>query len=236
MPEYSVVIPTYKEAENIKILIPQICNFFKEKNLDFEIIIVNDSPMDETQSIVKSFQEKYKNIILIQRARKTGIGSALREGYNSATGKFLLSMDADLAFRIEEIGKFLVEKQKGYDLVIGSKYLKDSTYTKNSFLAVFRGFISEMGNIYMGAVTSIPIKDFTLNFRLIDKKLWKSINPIDDQNFFFVEMIVQAHKKNFKIKEIPISFLPRKFGKSKTKIWQQTWKFFYKTTKILLYK
>src|SRR3989344_3391982 len=95
----SIIIPTYNEAENIPIIIGDIEKTIFKKYVG-EIIIVDDSSPDGTGDIAKRLNKKYKNIIVINKEKREGIGAALRVGYNNANGDILISTDADLSFDI----------------------------------------------------------------------------------------------------------------------------------------
>src|SRR3989344_5133425 len=96
IPELSIVLPTYKEKKNLAIFVPQIEAEFK--GILFEIIVVDDNSEDGTRELVHALNEQYTNVILVERPGLLGIGSALRDGYNTARGEYILSSDADLSF------------------------------------------------------------------------------------------------------------------------------------------
>ena len=229
--EYSIILPTYNEGKNIESVVNEIETFFLAKKKGFEVIVVDDSSTDGTDTVVRKMQKKYANIILLDHGPKEGIGKALARGYNAGTGNWLLSMDADQAFKITEIDRLLHYAQD-YDLISGSKYLKGSIYHKESFGALVKSKISEFGNAYIALVTRVPFKDFSMNFRLMRKSVWKNIHPEDNENFFLVEMIVNAHRKGYRLKEVGVTLLPRGYGISKTRVWKQIVKFFTKATRL----
>ncbi len=220
MPELSIILPTYNEAKNIAKLIPQLEGVIRKNKLDAEIIVADDNSPDGTANIAKELNKKYGNIRVLLRKKKEGVGAAVRDAYNFAKGKLLLSMDADLQLKASDIMKLLAYIPE-YDMVIGSKYLEPQRYQKRSITSFLRYLISKYGNRYLGLITGTPFRDFSLNFRVLKRKVWQSIEPKDKRNFFFVEMIVQAYRKGFKIKEIPVEFKERPYGKSKTKVLNQ---------------
>lgn len=228
--ELSVVLPTYNEAKSIAKVIPELENFFAEKKIECEIIIVDDSSPDGTAQEVKKWQKKFSNLVLLADNPKEGIGKALSRGYLAACGEWILSMDADRSFKTEDIARLLKERKKGFDLITGSKYAKGAILKKDSIAHWLKVQISKGGNAYLRFLTGVPANDFTINFRLFKKEVWKAIHPKDVENFFLVEMLVQAHQKGFKIKEIPTTLLLRDFGQSKTKVWRQIVKFLVKAT------
>jgi len=220
MPYVSIILPTYNEAENIARLIPKLEAVIKKNGLNAEIVVADDNSPDGTAMIAQKLNKKYGNIRVLLRQKKEGIGAAMKDAYDFAKGDVLLSMDADLQLNAKDVLKLLKHIPK-YDMVIGSKYLEPWRYQKRGFSNKMRYFISRYGNLYLSVVTRTPFRDFSLNFRALKKEVWYAIKPSDKRNFFFVEMIVQAHRKGFKIKEVPVEFKERLHGKSKTKVWHQ---------------
>ncbi len=232
--QFSIILPSYNEAKNIEAVVQGIESFFSKKKAAFEIIVVDDSSTDGTDTVVRSLQKKYDNIVLLDKGPKEGIGKALARGYNAAQGDWLLSMDADQAFEIHEIDRLLDETKLGYDFVVGSKYRKESVYHKESTAALVKSKISQFGNAYISIVTRVPFKDFSMNFRVLRKEVWKNLHTTDNENFFLVEMIVDAYRKGYRIKEVGVTLLPRPFGMSKTRVWKQIKKFLFKATAYAL--
>ncbi len=118
-PSLPIVLPTYNEKDNIKILIPRIEETFK--HINHEIIVVDDNSPDGTARVPEELNEKYGNIRVIAREGKEGIGVAIREGYNNAHNSIILSSDSDLSFLSSDMYRLYEKVQEGYDFVWGSK-------------------------------------------------------------------------------------------------------------------
>jgi dolichol-phosphate mannosyltransferase len=102
MTKFSVIIPTYNERRNIGILYLLLRDAFAHPKLvddQFEVIVVDDASPDGTGEVVRSLQRVYgdKNLLLRQRNGKLGLGTAYVHGLESATGEFVIIMDADLS-------------------------------------------------------------------------------------------------------------------------------------------
>lgn len=217
--DLSIILPTFNERKNIKILIPKIMEFFSNKDVNFEIIVVDDNSPDGTQEEVNFFKTKFKNIKLINRKRKEGIGAALNEGYNSASGKLIMSSDTDLSFKVEEMGTLYDKINQGYDLVVGSRYAKGGFYEKKNIRTLSKGAISYVGNKLWALMFHLPVSDFSANFRVIRKDVWDKINTTEKNNFLLFEMIFKTSLISKKITEIPVSFRDRIYGHSKLKLY-----------------
>ena len=142
----SIVLPTYNENKNIEILIPEIENLLLKNKYGFEIIVVDDSSPDGTAAAAEEMNKRYRNVKVILRKKKEGIGAALREGYNRAKNDIIISMDSDLSFDTKDILRFIEKINEGYDLVIGGRHGTDKNYEKKKFRIYVKWFISRFGN------------------------------------------------------------------------------------------
>ncbi|QQR92198.1 MAG: glycosyltransferase [Candidatus Iainarchaeum archaeon] len=227
--ELSIILPTYNERENIRELIPLLARHIQSQKWDAEVMVVDDQSPDGTGDVVEQLQQTYPFVQLLRKPQKKGIGDALRYAYDRANGRYLLSMDADLSLRLDDIQRLYAPMQAGKDMVVGSKYAHGSLYQPDGIKGSIQSLFSRAGGAYMQAISRTPISDFNLNFRMLRRETWKAIAPREDGNFFLAEMVFQAHQQGFAVAEVPVSFLPRKHGKSKTNIWKQSSIFLSKT-------
>ena len=210
----SIILPTYNEKKNIGILIPRIEEEFK--NVRHEIIVVDDNSPDHTANVVLELNDKYGNIRLDRRTVKSGIGAALRHGYNYATGTFILSSDSDLSFSTADMLRLYNKINEGFDLVIGCRHgIKGSYYDMKGFRTSIKGFISRFGNCVLRLLSGINISDFSANFRAIRKEKWEKLCIEQNTNIMLIEMIIKAKYHGMKITQVPVSFKDRLYGKSK---------------------
>ncbi|MFC1741103.1 glycosyltransferase [Nanoarchaeota archaeon] len=214
--ELSIILPTYNERKNIAILIPKLIKEFDKRGIRFEIMVVDDNSPDGTKDVVLDLGKRHKNVHLLLRKKKEGIGAAIRAGYNAAKGKYILSSDTDLSFSIRDTGKLYDKICAGYDLVLGSRYAKGGYYERSNVRTLMKGMVSYLGNrFFIRTLFSIPATDFSANFRIISRKMWRAIKTKEMTNFLLFEMIFKTHLKNGRIGEIPVAFRDRKYGESK---------------------
>jgi len=214
-PHVAIILPTYCEAENITDIIHTIENL----KLNSTLVVIDDSSPDGTQNIVRKLQQNYKNIILLNRPRKMGLGTAIIDGFRFLLSlpkppKYTITMDADYSHNPNDIPKLLQLARKGYDLVIGSRYCKKG---KVKGWKLTRLLISKTANKITGMLIKLPLNDFTSGFRCYSKEYIKKALPkLHSQTYEIqIETIRQAKLQNSKIGEIPIVFESRKKGKSK---------------------
>ena len=118
-----VIIPTYNEVENIKIVVEKVL-----KDKTFDILVVDDSSPDGTVDLVLELIKTYTDrLFLLQRPLKEGLGKAYIQGFKWALEKqydFIFEMDADLSHDPKELSHMRTYLNSDYDLVIGSRYVQ----------------------------------------------------------------------------------------------------------------
>ena len=215
--ELTVIIPTYNEKENIVPLIQKLVEVSKIDNLTLRIIVVDDNSPDKTGEVVENLKSKVSGLEVIHRSQKDGLGKAYLEGFKSALSSgadLIITMDADLSHKPEDITRFLANT-KGFDIVIGSRYIKGGKMEGFDF---FRKLLSKWAIFFARFLLGLKTRDLTSGYRCYSRRFIEFLNGngIDASGYAFqVEMIKKAEKNGFKIFEIPIIFRPRKLGKSK---------------------
>ena len=214
--EKLVIIPTYKEKENVQKIIEAIFDM----NQGFHILIIDDNSPDGTADIVKSLIPKYLgNLFLEERSGKLGLGTAYIMGFKWGLKRgyqYLIEMDADFSHDPKDLQRLYDAcKNNGADMSIGSRYVRGGKLENWPFS---RRLISKSGALYTRLITWMPIQDPTAGFVCYSNKVLSAMN-LDLIRFvgyaFQIEMKFVAWKLGFKIKEVPITFKDRLFGASK---------------------
>ena len=212
-----VIIPTYNELTNAPILIGRIFKHIPNSH----ILIIDDGSPDKTGEKIKEIQSKYPStLFLLERASKSGLGSAYRTGFAWGLERGyeeLIEMDADLSHRVRDLKKMIDSKelQPNTDLVIGSRWTaggKTENWSKS------RELLSRAANLYVRAMLGMGVKDSTAGFRIYSSSILKKLNleAIKSEGYSFqIEMTRAVHELNGKIIEVPITFRERENGVSK---------------------
>ena len=204
--ELSIVLPAYKEADNLKKILPEIHNQVSSLNIDYEILVVDTiENMDDTEEVCKS-----NNATYIHRENGNLYGDAIRTGIKYANGKYILMMDADGSHEPKSIKDLYKEmKINNCDIVIGSRYCKGGK-TDNSFILKSMSYIL---NVTYKIIFGLKVKDCSNSFRIYNSETLKKIK-LECDNFDIVEeILIKINSKN--IKEVPIYFKKRDEGTSK---------------------
>lgn len=215
-----VIIPTYKERENIRSIIDTVFALPKE----FHILIVDDNSPDGTAQIVEQLQEAYNTatetkLHLLKRPGKLGLGTAYITGFKFALEHgydYILEMDADFSHDPKDlVHLYLSCAEFRSDVSIGSRY---ATGVNVVNWPMGRVLLSYFASSYVRLITSIPVHDTTAGFVCYSRKVLETI-PLDQIRFvgyaFQIEMKFIAWKFGFVLKEVPIIFTDRTRGESK---------------------
>lgn len=210
-----VILPTYGEAENIANLI----NDIEELRLNASILVIDDLSPDRTAEIVREMQQKYSNILLCVRPKKTGLGTAITDGFKIFLSlknmpKYVVTMDADYSHNPKAIPQLLSNMEENCGVVIGSRYCKGGETVGWPFT---RKIVSRVANLIAQSSLGLDLHDCTSGFRCYSTDfLQEAIGNLHSQTYEIqIETIRQATLKNFNVKETPILFINRKRGKSK---------------------
>ena len=210
-----VIIPTYKEKENIEAIIKSISSL----NTSFDILIIDDNSPDGTAGIVKNMQLTFPNLHIIERPGKMGLGTAYVAGFKWALENgydYIYEMDADFSHDPRDLERlFKACKDGGADVAIGSRYISGVNVV-NWPLA--RVIMSYTASIYVRIVTGMRVMDTTAGFMCYKREVLENIKPEHIRSVgygFQIEMKFTAWKLGYKIVEVPIVFTDRKLGASK---------------------
>ena len=215
-----IIIPTYNEKENIGLLIDSLQNQFMKIPHDMNILVVDDHSPDGTAEIVKLKSKKYSNVHLIT-GKKEGLGAAYIRGMKYAIDQlyadWVMEMDADFSHNPEDVPRMISNLDKGYDFIIGSRYVKGGKIPANwSFK---RKMISKWGNIFSRFIAGLyKVNDCTAGFRAIRVSLLNKLNLADIkvQGYAFqMALLHRAMISQAKIIEIPVTFIDRVRGETK---------------------
>ncbi|MCW4010784.1 MAG: polyprenol monophosphomannose synthase [Candidatus Bathyarchaeota archaeon] len=210
-----VILPTYCEAPNIERLISEI----EELPLKTSVLVIDDSSPDGTAGIVEGLQQKYPNLLLLVRCQKSGLGSAITDGFRTFLSlprvpEFVVTMDADYSHNPQDMPRLVSSMNSGCDLAIGSRYCAGG---KTVGWPLTRKIVSRGANAIARGVLGLNLHDCTSGYRCYSTNfLRKTIGYLHSQTYDIqIETVKQAHSQGFRIHEVPILFVNRKRGKSK---------------------
>jgi dolichol-phosphate mannosyltransferase len=217
MTKYSIVLPTYNEAENILVLLNAIIGVMKE--FMFEVVIVDDNSPDDTYNIVQraiaSKPNFYKNIVLLKRSGKYGLGTAYKYAVQHVNGDFVILMDADNSHSPKYIPEMInIQKLYNADIVNASRYSNGGGVIG---WGLYRRMISKTANYITRILLNSSRTDMTGSFRLYRKNILDNIlSKVYSTGYSFqMETIIMAEKNGYNIVDLPYYFVDREHGVSK---------------------
>lgn len=208
-PLLSIVVPTYREAANLPILIERVFAAVGAAGIAAEMIVVDDNSADGTEQVVADWARRVA-VRLIVRHDERGLSSAVLRGFDAARGELLLVMDADLSHPPERIADVIAPLRSGAaDFVIGSRYVRGGE-TKDW------GFDRWLNSV-VATLLSRPLtraRDPMAGFFALHRESLRHaarLNPIGYK--IGLELIVKCRCR--RVAEVPITFTDRLHGESK---------------------
>ncbi|WP_045878791.1 apolipoprotein N-acyltransferase [Pseudofrankia sp. DC12] len=208
-----VCVPTYNERENLA----RTAQRLREANPTVDLLVIDDNSPDGTGQIADELAREDPQIHVLNRAGKSGLGSAyiagfswaLRHGYD-----VVVEMDADGSHQPEELPRLLARLATA-DLVIGSRWVPGGKVRNwpRRRLVLSRG-----ANLYVRAALGIPLRDATAGYRAYHADVLRArdLNQIQSQGYCFqVDLAWTAWRQGFEVAEVPITFVERERGASK---------------------
>ena len=199
----SAVVPVFNEEESLEKFYPVLSSELNKLGA-YEIVFVDDGSTDSSLKIMQKMATKDKKIRVFSFRKNQGKAEALTLGFKMAKGDYIVTLDADLQDRPEEIKNLLKKLNEGFDLVSGwRKNRKDSFKTKLS---------SKLFNSIMSAFWGVHLHDYNCGLKAYTKDAAKSLTLYGGMHRFIPLL---AANKGFEVTEIPVVHEKRKFGKSK---------------------
>lgn len=203
----SCVIPCFNEEENIRALHAELCKVLS--SVDAEMIFVNDGSTDGTLSVLHALQAEDSRVQVISFTRNFGHQAALRAGIREATGRFVITMDADLQHPPAYIPEMIGRAKEGFDVVdmVRAKaqegFLKE--YLSRHFISFFRW------------LTDVNIEPGVSDFRLLSVRVTDIINRLPERNIFFRGLIPLLGFPTCSLRYDPA---PRFAGRPRYTVWK----------------
>ncbi len=208
----SVVLLSYKEADNLRILLPKIKKNVEKCGEDFEILVI-DAPkkLDRTKEICDLFDVRYYH------QEKPHFGGALRTGIKYAKKDKFLILDSDGSHLPKYIPAIYQKfESESCDIVIGSRYVKGGK-NRDKALSVF---MSQILNLTYRTALNLKVRDLSTDYRMYDTAQLKRVKLKCDHYDVLQEVLVKMRLRNnaLKVEEVPICFEKRLYGRSKRKM------------------
>jgi glycosyltransferase involved in cell wall biosynthesis len=202
----SVVVPAYNEEHTIGDIIDRLKATLQKTSFAYEIIVADDHSRDRSAEISLS-----KHITVYSLKQHMGKGFALRAGFRKAKGEIIVTIDSDGSNRPEELPLLLKPiLQDNADLVIGSRFSGNTPTSGKRFNAAGVRIFNLMIRILTGAAVS----DSQSGYRAMKSAVLKDLSLKSGTYEIESEMLVKIARRRFRVREVPVSFEQRTYGKS----------------------
>ena len=207
----SIIIPVFNEKNTILKIIRKIESL---KDIDKEIIIVDDCSDDGTKEILTGISNsKYK---IIFHEKNLGKGAAIKTGKKYITGQIVIIQDADLEYNPEDYRKLIKPiLNQEYEVVYGSRVLGKNRYFVKNFSSVYRIFFNHILTILSNLINRQKLTDAHTCYKTFYFKVFNSVNLEEDGFSFCPEITTKLSLMNIEIKEIPIEYYGRSYKQGK---------------------
>lgn len=206
----SIVIPCYNEERTLSIIVKRILEF---KDLEKEIIIVDDCSTDNSKQIIKELEHLNAEIRAIFLEKNQGKGSALKKGFEEVNGDIILIQDADLEYDPKDYSALIKPfKNTDADVVYGSRFM-GGEYVRLHFFWHF--VANKLLTFVTNIVTNLNMTDMETGYKLFKKSVIQSVNIKEKSFGVEPEITVKLAKKKYVFYEVPISYQGRSYEEGK---------------------
>ena len=218
MVKLSIIMPVYNEEQTLEAIVRKVL-MLRIAGVEKELIIVDDCSTDNSRKILKKIKRslsKGKRVKIFYHEKNLGKGGAVSTGLQHATGDILIIQDADLEYNPAEIpGLIKPLLRKEIQVVYGSRFM----HKHNPQYPVYY-----LGNIILSWATTLiffkRITDMETGYKAFRKEVIKDIKLRSRGFDLEPEITAKILKRGYSIRELPISFKPRKFEEGKKITWK----------------
>jgi dolichol-phosphate mannosyltransferase len=226
--DLSLIIPTFNECENVRVITQRIKAVLDPLAISYEIWFIDDSK-DNTPDILKQLSDSIPQVNYVHRENARGLGTAVVEGFSKATGQYLIVMDADLQHPPELLPAMLEQLKQGNEVVIPSRFVAGGS---DGGLNAFRKLVSWTARV-IGQIALKRLRHisdctggyFGINRKVIEKA---DLDPIGWK--ILMEVLIKGHYS--KVAEVPYEFVDRHAGESKMSLKEQ-WNYLKHVAKLV---
>lgn len=201
----SVVLPAFNEADNIEAVVKRSISVLEPLVPSFEIIVVDDGSSDGTDRIIDELGAADSRVIAVHHERNGGYGTALRSGFDAASGDLIMFMDADRQFDMSDITALLPHVPH-YDLVAGYRIRRND--------ALYRRLYARIFDIAVWVLFGVHMRDVDCAFKIYRGDLVRAMPLTMPGALINTEMLAMARRMGARVVEVGVHHYPRTAGKS----------------------
>jgi dolichol-phosphate mannosyltransferase len=211
-PELSIVVPTFKERENVPLLVEKLARTLAD--VDWEVVFVDDNSPDGTAAVARKIGESYSRVRCVRRIGRRGLAGACIEGMLSSQARYVAVMDADLQHDETLLTAMLVQLRGGTELAVASRYVDGGSAAGLS--SAGREQASRLSTEVARRLLGVTLSDPMSGFFMMRRDRFEELAPqLSSQGFKILLDIVATARGSLRIAELPFVFGERRHGESK---------------------
>lgn len=211
MGSLSLVLPAHNEEANIEVVVNQALTALPRFTDDFEIIVVNDGSKDRTRAIIESLAQRDPRIKPLHHAVNKGYGGALTTGFRASTGDYVMFMDADRQFDINDLA-LLTPFANRFDIVAG--------FRKERHDPIHRRINALIFNLAVRTLFGIHLYDIDCAFKLFRGDLIRSMELTAPGALINTEIQAKARRQGATLEQVGVNHFPRIAGTATGGSWR----------------
>ncbi len=212
----SIVIPAHNEEGCIVPTVESITQLLEEKEINYEILVVNDNSRDQTELLLQQLSSQNKKVHYINNYFPNGFGFAVRCGLENFQGDAVAIVMADSSDAPENIVDYYYKLQEGYECVFGSRFIRNG---KVIDYPTHKLFVNRLANLFIQLIFGLEFNDTTNAFKAYRREVIEGISPLLSHHFnLTVEVPLKAIIRGYTYTIIPITWQNRATGISKLKL------------------
>jgi glycosyltransferase involved in cell wall biosynthesis len=201
----SLVLPAHNEEENIRVVVEQALEVLPKFTSQFEIIVVNDGSRDHTAEIIDDLAANDSRVRAIHHKRNKGYGGALTTGFQATTCDFVMFMDSDRQFDINDIA-LLAPFVGKYDIVAGVRLERNDPFHRRLFAQVF--------NLTVRVLFGVHLHDIDCAFKIFRGDLLRSMQLTAPGALINTEIQAKARRQGATVEQVGVHHYPRVAGEA----------------------
>jgi glycosyltransferase involved in cell wall biosynthesis len=210
--DFSIVVPVYNELKNLSPLTESIIEELGSENLDYQIIYVDDGSQDGSSKKIDELASEIEILSAVHFKENNGQTAAFLAGFREAEGEYIITLDADLQVRPEDVFKML-PYLKEYDMVVGKRVNRNDGIVKK--------ISSLVANGVRNFITGEEITDTGCPLKIFKNEIHKEFYPFKGMHRFYPTL---ARMNKYRVKEVAVNHYPRKYGESKYGVNNRMWR------------
>ena len=205
----TVLIPVFNEVHTIELILKKI---IENKNLELEIIVIDDNSSDGTYELLEKIINKYQ-IKLIKNSINKGKGFSIREGLKLATGKIIIIQDADLEYDPTDYNKLIspILKDKA-DVVYGTRFSGSGERKVHFF---WHTIANQILTFLCNIKTNLNLTDMECGYKAFKTEIMKNISLKEDRFGFEPEITIKLARNKSSFYEVSVNYYGRSYEEGK---------------------